>query len=63
MVAFFLPMPRGWRRRTKSAIVHILALSHYAITAMVARAANERDRRTRLRAEIDRLGQEERPRH
>ncbi len=33
-----IPLPRGWRRHTKSAIVHILALSHYAFTAMVARA-------------------------
>ena len=34
-------LPRGWRRHLKSAIVQILALSHYAFTAMVARAANE----------------------
>ena len=33
-------------------------LSHYAFTAMVARAANERGRRVRLRAEIDRLSHE-----
>ena len=36
------PLPRGWKRRAKSAILHILALSHYAFTALVARAANER---------------------
>ncbi len=53
-----LPLPRGWNRRVRSSIVHILALSHYAFTAFVARAANERNRRTRLRAEIDQLHQE-----
>ncbi len=53
-----IPLPRGWNRRAKAAILHILALSHYAFTAMVARAANDRDRRTRRRAEIDRLEHE-----
>ncbi len=51
-----IPLPRAWNRRAKSAIVHILALSHYAFTAMLARAENERSRQTRLRTEIDRLG-------
>ena len=36
-----IPLPRGWNRRVKSAILHILALSHYAFTALVARGANE----------------------
>ncbi len=36
-----IPPPRGWNRRTKAAILQILALSHYAFTAMVARVANE----------------------
>ena len=37
-----IPLPRGWNRRTKAAILQILALSHYTFTALVARAANER---------------------
>ena len=37
-----IPLPRGWNRRTKPAILQILALSHYAFTALVARAANKR---------------------
>ena len=53
-----IPLPRGWNRRTKAAILQILALSHYTFTAMVARAATERSRRARLRAEIDRLNHE-----
>ena len=36
-----LPLPRGWKRRVKSSILHILALSHYTFAALVARAANE----------------------
>ena len=53
-----IPLPRGWNRRAKSAIIHILALSHYTFTVLVARAANDRNRRTRIRAEIDRLEHE-----
>ncbi len=33
-----IPLPRGWKRRTKAAILQILALSHYAFTVMLARA-------------------------
>lgn len=50
-----IPLPRAWNRRAKSAILYRLALSHYAFTTMLPRAANERSRRTRLRAEMDRL--------
>jgi hypothetical protein len=53
-----IPLPRGWRRLTKSAIVQPLALSHYAFTIMLARANNDRSRSTRRRAKIDRLNQE-----
>ena len=34
-----IPLPRGWNRRAKSAILHILALSHYTFTVLLARAA------------------------
>ncbi len=37
-----VPLPRGWNRRTKAAILQILALSHYAFTALLAGAANDR---------------------
>ena len=36
-----LPLPRGWKRRVKSSVDHVLALSHCTFTALVARAANE----------------------
>ncbi len=29
-----IPLPRGWNRRTKAAILQILALGHYAFTAL-----------------------------
>jgi hypothetical protein len=53
-----IPLPRGWNRRVKSAVLQILALSHYGFTAFLARAAVARDRRTRLQGEVDRLQQE-----
>ncbi len=53
-----IPIPRGWNRRAKSAILHILALSHYTFTVMVARASNDRHRRTRVQAQIDRRDRE-----
>ena len=31
-----IPLPRAWNRRAKTAIQQILALSHYAFTAMMA---------------------------
>jgi transcriptional regulator with XRE-family HTH domain len=53
-----IPLPRSWNRRVKSAVLQILALSHYSFTARLARAAHDRNRPTRLQAEIDRLQQE-----
>jgi len=29
-----IPLPRAWNRPAKSAILYILALSHYALTAL-----------------------------
>ena len=37
-----IPLPRGWKRRVRSSVLHIPALSHYTLTVLVARAANER---------------------
>ena len=34
-----LPLLRGWKRRVKSSIVHILALSHYSFTALLAQTS------------------------
>ncbi len=34
-----LPLPRGWKRRVRSSVLHILALSHYTFTGLMAEAA------------------------
>ena len=31
-----LPLPRGWKRRVKSSVIHVLALSHYTGSGMSA---------------------------
>ena len=53
-----LTLPRGWKRRVRSSVVHILALGHYSFTVLLARAALSKKSQARLQAEIDRLGHE-----
>ena len=53
-----LPLPRGWKRRVRSSVLHILALSHYSFTVLLARTARSQDRATRLQAQMDRLHHE-----
>jgi len=53
-----IPLPRSWNRRVKSAVLQILALSHYTFAGLIARAVHDRNRQTPMRAEIDRLQQE-----
>ncbi len=53
-----IPLPRGWNRRAKSAILHILALSHYSFTVLLARAAQSKNRHIRFQARIDRRDRE-----
>ncbi len=43
-----MPLPRGWKRRVRSALVHILALSHYTFPALLAKAALSKNRQIRL---------------
>ncbi len=53
-----IPLPRGWKRRVRSSVVHILALGHYTFTVLLARAARSRSRIIRLKGEVDRLSHE-----
>ncbi len=53
-----LPLPRGWKRRVRSSVLHILALGHYTFTALLAKAAQSRNRQVRLQAQIDRRDRE-----
>ena len=38
-----IPIPRGWRHHTKSAIVQILALSHFAFADLRAKPSSRRN--------------------
>ena len=55
-----VPLPRGWNRHAKSAILHTLALSHYTFPALIARAAKllkrQQMRDTSLTAVVDHNG-------
>ncbi len=53
-----LRLPRGWKRRVRSSVLHILALSHYTFTALLAKATLSRHRQLRIQAQIDRLNHE-----
>ncbi len=53
-----LPLPRGWKRRVRSSVLHIFALSHYTFTALLAKAAQSKNRQVRLQAQIDRRDRE-----
>ena len=53
-----LPLPRGWKHRVRSSVLHILALSHYSFTVLLARAALSKNRQVRLQAQIDRRNHE-----
>ncbi len=54
MAILELRAARGWKCRVRSSVLHILALSHYTVTALLARAANSKNRQVRLQAQIDR---------
>ena len=53
-----ISMPRGWKHRVRSSVLHILALSYYTFTALLARAALSKNRQVRLRAQIGRRDNE-----
>jgi transposase InsO family protein len=53
-----IPLPRGWPRHVKSAVLHVVALAQYAATYTRSWAANARIARVRLKAQNDRLQQE-----
>jgi predicted phosphohydrolase len=53
-----IPLPTGWARNVKSALLHVISLAHYAIVAVRGWAANSINARVRLTAENDQLKQE-----
>jgi len=53
-----IPLPKGWQCRVKTAVLHAIALAHYAIVYARAWAADSINARGRLSAENDRLQEE-----
>ncbi len=53
-----IPLPRGWPRRVRSAVIHTISLAHFSLTATRSWAANNWNARIRLKAQNNRLRQE-----
>jgi transposase InsO family protein len=53
-----IELPKGWQDGVKSAVLHAIALAHYAIVYARAWAADSINARVRLAAENDRLHEE-----
>jgi transposase InsO family protein len=53
-----LPLPKGWPRRIKSALLHVFSLAHYALIGARGWAADGLNPHARHAAEIDRLEEE-----
>src|SRR5712691_9265270 len=52
------PLPKGWPRRIRSAVIHTISLAHASLTHARSVAANSINARIRLKEEIDRLRNE-----
>jgi hypothetical protein len=50
-----IPLPSGWAKNVRSAVLHVISLAHYAIVAARGWAANSINARVRLTAESDQL--------
>ena len=53
-----IALPKGWQGCVRSAVLHAIALAHYAIVYARAWAADSINARVRLSAENDRLQEE-----
>ncbi|MCD4728660.1 MAG: hypothetical protein K8R46_13425, partial [Pirellulales bacterium] len=53
-----IPLPDGWSRRVKSAVLNVISLAQYAIIYTQSWAANSVNARVRLRAQLDQALQE-----
>jgi transposase InsO family protein len=53
-----IPLPKGWSRHVRSAIVHAVSMATIAFTHALARVANNPDAQIRAQVEIDRLQRE-----
>jgi len=53
-----IPVPSGWAKNVKSAVLHVISLAHYTIACARDWAANSINARVRLAADNDRLKQD-----
>jgi hypothetical protein len=53
-----ISLSKGWQGCVKSAVLHVIALAHYAIVSVRARAADSVNARVRIAAQNDRLHEE-----
>jgi hypothetical protein len=53
-----VPLPKDWPSRIRSAVIHVISLSHFSLTFARSVTANSINARIRLKAEISRLRQE-----
>ena len=53
-----IPLPAGWARNVKSAVLHVISLAHCAIVATRGWAANSINARVRLSSDNDQAQQE-----
>ena len=53
-----IPLPSGWAKNVKSAVLHVVSLAHCAITCARGWAANSINARVRLSSDNDRLNQD-----
>ena len=50
-----IPLPKGWPKRVKSAVLHVISLAHYALASAQGWASDGLNRETRRAAEADRM--------
>ena len=53
-----IPLPRGWTKRVKSALIQSVSLAATALTLVHGRASSSRNPRKRMAAELDRANTE-----
>ena len=53
-----IPLPQGWSRHVRSAVVHAVSMANVAFIASRSRAEHQFDARARLQADVDRLQRE-----
>ena len=53
-----IPLPKGWKRQVRSAVLHVLSLAQYAAAYTRGWATDCVNTRVRLTAERDRANQE-----